>query len=95
MDSKDIKHLFQWRVKHETIFPNVGFLAWQILEIIGSQIEIERIFSLARIFTNLRKYCLQLKSIERLISCFWRLPVLSSLRMGRDSCVSELAKSHS
>jgi hypothetical protein len=44
MDSKDIKHLFQWRVKHETIFPNVGFLDLQILEIIGSQIEIERIF---------------------------------------------------
>jgi hypothetical protein len=70
MDSKDIKHLFQRRVKHETIFPNVGFLAWQILEIIGSQIEIERIFFFSTdIFTNLRKYCLQLKKFRETNIC--------------------------
>jgi hypothetical protein len=27
VDSKHIKCLFQWWAKHETIFPNVGFLA--------------------------------------------------------------------
>jgi hypothetical protein len=31
----------------------MAFLAYQILGIVGSQIEIERIFSLAGIFTNL------------------------------------------
>jgi hypothetical protein len=35
------------------MFPRVGFYVRQILEIIGSQIEMERIFSLPRILTNL------------------------------------------
>jgi hypothetical protein len=37
------------------MFPTIGFLARQILGVIGSQIEIERIFSLAGILTNLRR----------------------------------------
>ncbi len=67
VDSKNIKHLFQWWAKHEAMFLNVGFLTWQILKIIGSQIEIEKIFSLAWIFTNLRKCCLRSENLERLI----------------------------
>jgi len=67
VDSKDINYLFQWWAKHETMFPNVGFLAWQILGIIESQIQIERIFSLAWMFMYLRKCCLQSKNLERLI----------------------------
>jgi hypothetical protein len=55
VDVKDIKNLLQWWVKHESRFPIIGFLANQILGIIGSQIEIECIFSLARILTSLRR----------------------------------------
>jgi hypothetical protein len=35
VDSKEIKCPFQWWEKHETMFPNVGFLTHQILGIIG------------------------------------------------------------
>jgi hypothetical protein len=35
------------------MFLTVGFCAREILEIVGSQIEMERIFSLAGILTNL------------------------------------------
>jgi hypothetical protein len=46
VDLKEIKTLPQWWEKHESTFPIVVFLATQILRIIGSQIEIEHIFSL-------------------------------------------------
>ncbi len=46
------------------MFPTICFLAWQILEIVGSQIKIEKIFSLASILTNLRKRHLQLENLE-------------------------------
>jgi len=49
------------------MFPIVGFLAQWILGIVGSQIEIEMIFSLARIFTNLKRCCLQTKKILKMI----------------------------
>jgi hypothetical protein len=52
---------------HESMFPIVSFCARQILRIVGSQIEIERIFSLARIFINLRRCCLQLENLDKLI----------------------------
>jgi hypothetical protein len=55
VDRKDIKCPFQWCGKHEVMFPIVGFLVHQILGIVGSQIEIERIFSLASILINLKK----------------------------------------
>ncbi len=41
----------------------IGFLR-QILKMVGSQIEIGRIFSLARVLTNLRRCHLQSKHIE-------------------------------
>ncbi len=41
--------------KNEAMFPIVDFLAHQILGIIGSQIEIEKVFSLVGKFTNLRR----------------------------------------
>jgi hypothetical protein len=49
------------------MFCTVGFLVWQILAIVGSQIEIERIFSLVGILTNFRRCCLQTKKLEKLI----------------------------
>jgi hypothetical protein len=49
------------------MFPTIGFLTQQILGIIGSQIDIERIFFLVRIFTTFRKCHLQIEKLEKLI----------------------------
>jgi hypothetical protein len=48
------------------MFPIVGFLARQILRIVGSQIKIEMIFSLVGILINLRRCPLQLENLEQL-----------------------------
>ncbi len=44
-----------WQI-HEGQFPNVGIFVKQILGIPKSQIEIERVFSLANVLTTLRCY---------------------------------------
>ncbi len=44
LDVKDIKCPLHWWQKHEAMFLIVGFLAQHILSVVGSQIEIERIF---------------------------------------------------
>jgi len=62
MDPKEIKCPLQRWQKHESMFPTVGSLAQQILQIVESQIETERIFSLADIFTNLRRCRLQIET---------------------------------
>jgi len=49
------------------MFPIIGFLAQQILGVVGSQIEIEIFFSFTIIFTNLRRCCLQIENLEKLI----------------------------
>jgi len=56
VDSKEIKCLFQWWAKHEAIFPILDFLVGQIVQIVGSQIEIEKTFLLVGMLTNLIKY---------------------------------------
>jgi hypothetical protein len=43
VDTEYIKCFFQWWEKYETMFFIVGFLACQILNIAGSQIQIGRI----------------------------------------------------
>ncbi len=63
MDPKDIKCPLQWWGKHEAMFLIVGFLACQVLGIIRSQIEIERIYFLTNILTNLRRWHLQSKKL--------------------------------
>jgi len=52
----DDQCLFKWWRKHESMFPTIGFFVRQTLEIVGFQIEIEIIFSLVDIYTNLKKY---------------------------------------
>jgi hypothetical protein len=42
---KEITCPLRWWEKYEMLFLTIGFLVWQILGFIGSQIEIERIFS--------------------------------------------------
>jgi hypothetical protein len=49
------------------MFPTVGFLTRQILGVVGFQIEIERIFSLDGMLTNLRRCHLQTENLEKLI----------------------------
>ncbi len=80
MDPKDIKSLLQWWGKYETMFPTIGFLASQILNIVGSQIKIERIFSLMRILTNQRRCHLQLDNLKLFIFVSKKLP--NDLRVG-------------
>jgi hypothetical protein len=53
VDVKDIKCPLEWWAKHKSLFPTMAFLVFHILGIVGSQMEIERTFSLARILTNL------------------------------------------
>ncbi len=53
--------------KHESMFSTIAFLACQILDIVGSQIQIERIFSLFRIFTNLLRCPMQSNNSVKLI----------------------------
>jgi len=67
MDVKDMKCLFQWE-KLETMFPIVGFFVLQILlGIVGSQIKMKKIFFLAKIFINLKRYHLQSNNLDKLI----------------------------
>jgi hypothetical protein len=54
-------------VKHKSLFLTTAFLALQILGIVGSQIETERIFSLVGIFTNLRKCRLLPNNLDKII----------------------------
>jgi hypothetical protein len=64
---KEIKCFFAMVAEHESMFAIVGFLAWQILGIVESQIETKRIFSLVGILTNLKRYKLQSKNLKNLI----------------------------
>jgi hypothetical protein len=62
-----------WRL-NEALFPCVGFLARQCLGILGSQIETERIFSVASILTNLRRSRLGLENLNNLIMIYKNWP---------------------
>jgi hypothetical protein len=67
LNVEDIRCPLHWWEKHGNMFPIVGFCVRQILGIIGSQIEIEIIFSLPRILTSIRKCHLQLENLDKLI----------------------------
>jgi hypothetical protein len=69
----------QWWQKHEAMFPIVGFLAQQILGVVGFQIE-SFFSSLVRILTNFRRCCLQIENLEKLI--FVNKNWLNDLRIG-------------
>ncbi len=60
MDVKDIKCPLQWWEKTWKHVSYSYFCPRQILGLVGSQIEIERIFSLFGILTSIRRCCLQL-----------------------------------
>ncbi len=50
------------------MFPTIGFYVKKILGIVGSQIEIEIIFSFARIIISFRRCCIQSENLDKLIS---------------------------
>jgi hypothetical protein len=62
-----------WRAK-EGHFSYVKFVAHQILGIMGSQIEAERVFNIASICTNLGCSRLGTKNLEMLISIYKNWP---------------------
>jgi hypothetical protein len=64
---KDIKYLFQLWEKYESMFPIVGFIAHQMLSIMGFQIEMGRIFSLINKLNNLKRCHLQINTFKKLI----------------------------
>jgi hypothetical protein len=58
--------LIWWQI-YETQFPNVSFLAKQILGILGSQIKIEHVFSLVDVLTTLRHCKLHVDNLDSII----------------------------
>jgi hypothetical protein len=52
---------------HEGWFPNVVFLAKQILGVLGSKIEIEWVFSLVRVLIVLKCNRVQVKNMDSII----------------------------
>lgn len=56
-----------WWKEHESRFPTVAFVARQFLGIPGSQIECERIFSIAGILTSLRRCRLGTENLNALV----------------------------
>jgi hypothetical protein len=57
MDKDINKCPFKWWGKHESMFSNIEYLACQILSIVRSQIEIEKIYFPTNILANLIKRC--------------------------------------
>jgi hypothetical protein len=55
VDVKYIKCPFQWWESHENNFPTIGLCVSQILGIVGSQIEMKRIFFKIGIFASLKR----------------------------------------
>ncbi len=53
---------------HEGRFPNVAFLAKQILGVLGSKIETEWVFSLARVLIVLKCNHLQVENMDPIIT---------------------------
>ena len=75
IDAHDLEdeRLEWWRI-NEVVFPNVGFLACQYLAIPGSQIESERIFSVAGILSNIRHSTLNMDNLNSLVMIYKNWP---------------------
>jgi uncharacterized membrane protein len=63
----DCENPLMWCVTHQAQFPHVALVAQQILVIVGSQIEIEQIFNLAGVITNLQWSRIGIDNLHRLI----------------------------
>jgi len=49
------KCIFQWWDKHESMFFIINFLAYPIFDIVGSQIEMQKIFFFVNIYITLKR----------------------------------------
>jgi hypothetical protein len=67
VDPADIACLLMWWKEQESRFPIVAYAARQFLGIPGSQIECERIFSIAGILTKLRRSRLGTTNLDALV----------------------------
>jgi hypothetical protein len=67
---EECKDPLAWWRAHEVHYSYVGFVARQILDIVGSQIEVERVFNIVGICTNLRRSWLGIDNLEMLISIY-------------------------
>jgi hypothetical protein len=90
VNAKDIKCPLEWW-KNMNLCPNYWFFfSKQILGIIGSQIEIEKMFSLTHILINLKKCHLHLENLENLISMNKNWPNDVRVCCKAPSCLLEL-----
>ncbi len=94
MDVEDMKCLSRWWEKHESMFPTIGFCARQILGIVRSQIEMERIFSLVGIFINHKECHLQSKNLDNLIFVNTNWPTDLRISYKSPSSLVELFEIH-
>jgi hypothetical protein len=82
-----------WKA-HEQHFSYVAFIAQQVLGIVGSQMEVKRIFNIVNICTNLRHSQLGTDNFEKLIIIYKNLHsgahVGSSPSMDKDEHVGGL-----
>nr|XP_024359895.1 uncharacterized protein LOC112274515 isoform X1 [Physcomitrium patens] len=67
IDSKECENPLAWWKDREVQFPNVGFLARQILGIVGSQVETERIFSIVGVITEIHRRHLGTDNLDKLV----------------------------
>jgi len=67
MKLEDYLFPLTWWKSHEIRFLIIFFVARQILGILGSQIETERIFSIAGLLTNLQCYMLGVNNLKKLV----------------------------
>jgi hypothetical protein len=56
-----------WWKSHELQFPNISFVARKVFRILGSHIEIERIFSIAGVLTSLHHCRLGVENLDKLV----------------------------
>jgi hypothetical protein len=55
---------------HESQLFYFAFVAQQIIKIVGSQIEVERVFNIANICINMRRSKLGIENLEMLVSVY-------------------------
>jgi len=70
VSDEECKNLLAWWKVHESYFSYVGFVAWQILGIVGSQIEAEKVFKIVSICINTRQFRLGIIFLEMLVSIY-------------------------
>ncbi len=74
VNEEECKDPLAWWRTHEVHFSYVGFIARQIMGIVGFQIEAKRVFSIASICTNLWHFYLGMDNFQMLINIYKNWP---------------------